>query len=93
MSADGTAWAPAASGHFGYDNRGHLNEVLPSGAADGVQYVRFTIKGDQVEDSAARNGEPDTFENICGNPDTSGGYTGCQFADLTEMAVFGTPAP
>ena len=27
VSADGTAWAPAASGHFGYDDRGHLNEV------------------------------------------------------------------
>jgi extracellular elastinolytic metalloproteinase len=88
VSANGTAWTPVADGHFTIGDRGHLNEVLPSGAADGIQYVRFTIAGDQVADVSG-----DTFANICGNPDTSGGYTGCQFADLTELAVFGTPSP
>src|SRR6478752_3891828 len=78
VSSNGTSWTTVADSHFTIGDRGRLNPVVPSGAADGVQYVRFTIKGDQVEDVAAANGEPDTFENICGNPDTSGGYTGCQ---------------
>lgn len=87
VSSDGSSWTPVADGHFGIADRGHLNEVDPSGAADGVQYVRFTIAGDQVADVSG-----DTFENVCGNPDTSGGYTGCQYADMSELAVFGTPA-
>jgi hypothetical protein len=92
VSPDNSTWTPVADGHFTIGDRGHLNEVDPTAAADGVQYVRFTIKGDQVEDVAAANGSPGTFADICGNPDTSGGYTGCQYADMTELAVFGTPA-
>jgi hypothetical protein len=92
VSADGNNWTPVADGHFTIEDRGHLNQVDPNAAADGVQYVRFTIKGDQVEDVAAANGEPGTFAEICGNDETSGGYTGCQFADMSELAVFGTPA-
>ena len=92
VSANGTDWTSVADGHLSIDDRGHLNDVAPSAPADGVQYVRFTIMGDQVEDVAAANGEPGTFEEICGNPETQGGYSGCQFADMAELAVFGTPA-
>jgi extracellular elastinolytic metalloproteinase len=93
VSPDGTSWTTVADSHLTIADRGHLNEVDPSTAADGVQYVRFTIKGDQVEDVAAANGQPGTFSQICGDPSTSGGYTGCQFADMSELAVFGTPSP
>jgi extracellular elastinolytic metalloproteinase len=93
VSSNGTSWTTVADGTFHIADRGHLNEVVPSGSADGVQYVRFTIKGDQVEEVAAANGEPGTFSEICGDPSTSGGYTGCQYADMSELAVFGTPAP
>ena len=92
VSANGTTWTQVASGHLGIADRGRLNQVDPTGSAAGVQYVRFTINGDQVEDVAAANGTPGTFADICGNPDTSGGYTGCQYADMSELAVFGTPA-
>ena len=49
---------------------------------------------DQVVDSAAVSNPPvpGTFSQICGNPQTSPLFAGCQFADLTEVAVFGTPA-
>jgi extracellular elastinolytic metalloproteinase len=93
VSSNGTSWTTVADGTFHIADRGQLNEVVPSGPADGVQYVRFTIAGDQVEEVAAANGEPGTFADICGNPSTSGGYSGCQFADMSELAVFGTPAP
>ena len=94
VSPDGTAWTTVADGHFGIADRGHLNEVTPTGAADAVRYVRFTIEGDQVQDAARANGDDTgTFESICGDPTTAGGYTGCQFADLTELTVFGSATP
>jgi hypothetical protein len=86
VSSNGTDWTKVADGHFTIGDRGRLNEVAPTTAADGVTYVRFTIEGDQVPDVSG-----DTFENVCGDPSTSGGYTGCQYADLSELAVFGTP--
>jgi hypothetical protein len=93
VSSNGTDWTTVADGHFGVDDRGHLAQVDPTGDTSGVQYVRFTIKGDQVVEAARQNGDDTgTFESICGDPDTSGGYTGCQFADMSELAVFGTPA-
>ena len=94
VSPDGTAWTTVADGHFGIADRGHLNEVTPTGAADAVRYVRFTIEGDQVQDAARANGDDTgTFESICGDPSTAGGYTGCQYADLTELTVFGSATP
>jgi extracellular elastinolytic metalloproteinase len=93
VSTNGTDWTTVADSHFGIADRGHLNEVDPTGPTAGIQYVRFTIAGDQVEDVAAANGEPGTFAEICGNTSTAGGYDGCSFADMTELAVFGTPTP
>jgi extracellular elastinolytic metalloproteinase len=93
VSTNGTDWTTVADSHFAIADRGHLNEVDPTGPTAGIQYVRFTIAGDQVEDVAAANGEPGTFAEICGNTSTAGGYDGCSFADMTELAVFGTPTP
>ena len=78
VSVNGTTWRPAAAGTFGAVDRGRYNAVPASGTTAGVRYVRFTILGNQVPD----------FATNC--PD--GGYGGCQFTDLTELEVFGTPA-
>jgi extracellular elastinolytic metalloproteinase len=78
-STDGGAFQEAASGTFGVADRGHLNEVdLTPGTGDGVQYVRFTIESNQTPD----------FATNC----PLGAYSGCSFTDLTELAVFGSPA-
>jgi len=90
VSADGNAWTTVAEGHFSPADRGQLNTVTPTVPTPAVKYVRFTIKGNQVEDVAKANGEDGTFESICGDSSSAGGYDGCQFADLTEMTVFGT---
>lgn len=71
-------WTQVASGTFGTADRGHLNEVDPSGSSTGVQWVKFTIEGNQVPD----------FATNC--PD--GAFGGCTFTDLSEFAVFGQPA-
>jgi extracellular elastinolytic metalloproteinase len=44
-----------------------------------VQYVRFTILGNQVPD----------FATSCPN----GGYDGCTYTDLTELQVYGVATP
>jgi hypothetical protein len=77
-SPNGSTWTDAASGTFTADDRGRLNDVAPTGGATGVEFVRFTIQGNQTPD----------FTNIC--PD--GPYDGCTFTDLTELAVVGSPA-
>ncbi|MEP9363835.1 M36 family metallopeptidase [Nocardioides sp. CN2-186] len=87
VSVDGTLWTPVtpAGAHFGIDDRGTLNEVTPTTPALGVRYVRFTILGNQVPDASGKS-----YEETCtADP---GSYDGCTFADLTELAVFGTPA-
>jgi hypothetical protein len=71
-------WTEVASGTFGSADRGHLNSVLPSGSSTGVQWVEFTIEGNQVPD----------FATSC----PTGSFGGCTFTDLTELAVFGSPA-
>jgi extracellular elastinolytic metalloproteinase len=92
VSSDGTSWTnDVADGHFGIDDRGHLNDVPVD--LSGVRYVRFVIQGDQVEDVAPSNGDNRSFSQICSDPDTQGLYDGCQFVDMTELAVFGTPSP
>ncbi|MDX6358047.1 MAG: extracellular elastinolytic metalloproteinase [Nocardioidaceae bacterium] len=72
-------WTDVASGVFGSADRGRLNPVTPSGSNTGVQWVKFTIKGNQVPD----------FATNCPN----GAFGGCTFTDLSEFAVFGSPTP
>ena len=91
VSSDGTTWVTAAQGHFGKADRGQLNSVDPTVPASGISYVRFTIEGNQVHEASVDNGTPGTFEEICGDPSTAAGYSGCDFADLTEFAVLGSP--
>ncbi len=79
-SPDGSdgSWTEAATGTFTADDRGQINSVTPSAGATGVQFVKFTILGNQTPD----------FSNNC--PD--GAYSGCQYTDLTEVEVLGVPA-
>jgi hypothetical protein len=94
VSQDGTTWLPGATGHFGIADRGHLNLVNITNGT-GVRFVRFTIAGDQVVDvaSASNPPVPGTFAQICGNPTTQNDFGGCQFADMSELAVFGSATP
>ena len=78
-SPDNITWTVAASGTFTEIDRGRLNVVKPTQASLGVQYVRFTILGNQVQDFAVN----------C--PD--GGFAGCSFTDLAELQVYGVAAP
>jgi extracellular elastinolytic metalloproteinase len=64
------------SGTFTSADNGRINNVTLGAPVAGVQFVRFTIEGNQVPD----------FSNTCPN----GPYSGCQYADLTELEVFGT---
>ncbi len=76
-SVEGTVWTTAAEGTFTADDRGQLNVVTPTGATEGVRYVKFWILSNQTPD----------FATNC--PD--GAYSGCSYSDLTELAVFGAP--
>jgi extracellular elastinolytic metalloproteinase len=78
-SPDGNTFTEVATGTFTADDRGLLNTVTPTTAADNVQFVRFTILSNQTPD----------FDTNC--PD--GAFSGCAFTDLTEIAVFGAPSP
>ncbi|MGZ4450171.1 MAG: M36 family metallopeptidase [Nocardioides sp.] len=78
-STDGVTWVPAAQGTFTVDDRGRINPVTPTGGTADVRYVRFTILGNQT---------PDFATNCPG-----GSYSGCSYTDLTELEVYGAPAP
>jgi hypothetical protein len=78
-SPDNVTWTLAVSGTFGEADRGRLNPLTPITGALGVQYVRFTILGNQVPD----------FGVNCPN----GGFDGCTYTDLTELQVYGVAAP
>ena len=60
-------------------DRGRLNTVTPTTGSLGVQYVRFTILGNQVPD----------FATNCPN----GAFDGCTYTDLTELEVYGVATP
>ena len=66
-------------GTFTAADRGRLNTVTPTTGSLGVQYVRFTILGNQVPD----------FATNCPN----GAYDGCTYTDLTELQVYGVATP
>ena len=78
-SPDNVTWTVAASGTFTAADRGRLNTVTPTQGSLGVQYVRFTILGNQVPD----------FATNCPN----GAYDGCTYTDLTELQVYGVATP
>ena len=79
VSTDGLDFTPVASGTFTSADRGHFNDVPPTaGGTVTGRYVRFTILGNQT---------PDFATNCPG-----GAFSGCEFTDLTEIEVYGTPA-
>ena len=58
---------------------GQLNSLAPTAGTTGVRFVRFTILGNQAPDFA-------TDCPRCRSPAAS-------HADLTELEVYGSPAP
>jgi extracellular elastinolytic metalloproteinase len=78
-STNGSDWLPAADPTFTGADTGHLNTVAPTGGTTDVLYVRATIESNQV---------PAPYGTNCPN----GGFGGCQYSSLTELAVSGAPA-
>lgn len=78
-SSDGIVWTTAAEGTFTSADRGQINDVTPTAGATAVRFVKFTMLSNQTPD----------FATNC--PD--GGYSGCSYTDLSELAVFGAEVP
>ena len=77
-STDGVTFTVAATGHFTPTQR-RLNTVpLNAGTGTNIQFVRFTMISTQVAD----------LGGTC-----PGNFSGCDFLDSTEVAVYGAPAP
>lgn len=84
VSTDGNTFTEVATGTFTPADRGRVNQVPPTGAAaQDVAYVKFWIDDSQVEQ--LRNPQ-----DLCSE---GAAYDGCQYMDLTELEVFGTPVP
>jgi extracellular elastinolytic metalloproteinase len=77
VSTDGTAFTQVASGTFTPANRGQMNDVTLSGATSGISDIRFIMVTPQVFQVGA----------------CPGAFSGCDFMDMTEIAVYGTAAP
>jgi len=76
-STDGASFAVAAEGEFTAADRGHLTPVpLAAATGDSVTHVRFTMLSPQLPAGA-----------VC-----PGNFSGCQFMDMSELAVYGAPA-
>jgi len=75
-SRDGAGWTTVREGSFNAQDRGRLNELRVK-PVEGVRYVRFTMLSPQVPN----------FATNCPN----GAFSGCQFTDLSELAVLGAP--
>ena len=75
-STNGTTWAAAASGDFGVADRKANVIPLAAGTGVGVQYLRYTMLSTQVAD----------LGGTC-----PGAFSGCDWVDSTELAVYGTP--
>jgi hypothetical protein len=75
-SPDGSVWTLARQGTFTAADRGRLND-LPVTPVANVRFVRFTMLSNQTP----------SFSVNC----PAGGFSGCQFTDMSELAVFGSP--
>ncbi|WP_018348157.1 M36 family metallopeptidase [Longispora albida] len=74
-SVDGTTWTLASNGTFGVANRNKMNSVtLAGGTTAGVKFVKYTMLTSQVP----------VIGGSCPGP-----FTGCQFVDSVELAVYG----
>lgn len=93
VSTDGTTWVTVNEGHFGFGDRGHLNRLVPEAPATSTSFVRLTMLGNQMSDALAAFGMGSwTYEQAC-DPDGAlgGGYLGCIYVGMSEVAVIGTP--
>jgi hypothetical protein len=75
-STDGTTWRLGSQGHFTPAQRRMNSVPLAAGSADDVRFVRYTMLSTQVAD----------LGGTCPGP-----FSGCEFMDSTELAVYGTP--
>jgi extracellular elastinolytic metalloproteinase len=75
-STDGTTWVLANQGHFGVADRKPTTVPLAAGSTADVGFVRYTMISTQVAD----------LGGTC-----PGNFSGCDFMDSTELAVYGTP--
>jgi len=76
-SADATTWTLGHAGHFGIADRHATVVPLAAGSATGVKFIKYTMIGTQVGD----------LGGACPGP-----FSGCNFMDSTELAVYGAPA-
>jgi hypothetical protein len=93
-SPNGTTWTTVKEGSFGRADRGQYVTVggLNPGGLAGVVYVRFTMLNPQVPDEN-NNLPPFGSSGVpiqCG-PGNPGGFSGCQFMDMTELGIYGIP--
>lgn len=95
-SANGTTWVTVKEGSFGVADRGQyvtVSGLNPAGLS-GVRYVRFTMLNPQVPlvngtlPPFGSSGVPDRCGPAAPNP---GNFSGCQFMDMSELGVYGTP--
>jgi hypothetical protein len=77
-SGQADAWTTASTGTFTRAQNGTLVPLVVD--VPGVRYVRFTIESNQTPHYAAS----------CAH---GGDDSGCHFTDLSELEVFGKPAP
>jgi extracellular elastinolytic metalloproteinase len=75
-SADGTTWTAAASGAFPAGTAAPTPVALTAGSGTGIEYLRYTMVTSQAQDAG-----------LC-----PGSFSGCDFLDSTEVAVYGSPS-
>jgi extracellular elastinolytic metalloproteinase len=75
-SPDGTTWTVASQGHFTPAQRAANPVPLAAGSTAGVRYIRYTMLSTQVAD----------LGGTC-----PGAFSGCDWVDTTELAVYGAP--
>jgi hypothetical protein len=75
-SPDGTTWTVANQGQFADGDRGRMNLISPTAGAAGVRFVRFTMLTQQLATDCS----------------TNPAQSGCAFADMSEIEVYGRPA-
>jgi hypothetical protein len=80
-SPDGTpgSWTNVKDDAFTSADNGRINLIDPTTPTTGVHYVRFIVDSNQTP----------AFSQNC----PGGAFSGCQFVDLTELQIFGTPTP
>jgi hypothetical protein len=101
VSADGTTFTQLATGVFYAGNRAKENTVF-TGAANGVQYVKFWMLNPQVPlagsaactDAASCGTDPNDTSGVAAHctPPNVENFSGCPFMDMSELKVFGRPA-